>query len=459
MINTKNENYSLCKKIPIVLPKSISEHIDNKINIPDFYFEKIKKSLISAIPEEEIHKRLANLTSLTLELTQKCNLFCKYCAYSGIYKSRRVHQNRKMALSIAKKSVDLFFKQITSPIRFSRKNPLISFYGGEPLLEFENVIEVVKYVKYLNRKNDIEVNILITTNGVLLTKEKIKFLVNENIKIDISLDGPEREHNRFRLKANGNGSFSDVFNNIKYIKNNYPGYFAENVKFKITLHPEHDIFAIEDFFLTNDDIFPKKKVFINQVVVNEDMGDEVMFDLNSIRKNQWENFYKKGRNDSWFFKKFFFENMQIIFESKGTPTILEKSSFTGTCFPGGQKFFVDINGKILVCERGMEDFPIGNVNDGFDFNTIKHILVKWRKDILKRKCWECGFWYFCSMCFASNKKGKHFNITKIDCTRFKKSTEKRLGRFVEQMEIKDEIYSNHNNSINDFLDSLQPIRY
>lgn len=458
MISTQRETYEILKKIPLVLPSTLTKQLDSQIDVPDSYFKLIKKKLTGNIPEKEVYKNLSNTNSLCLELVQSCNLRCGYCIYSGIYNSHRIHQSGSMPYDTALKSVDLFYRQITSPYRTLRKVPILSFYGGEPLVLFNTLTKVVKYARELSRQYHRDIDFLLTTNGVLLEKGIIKFFVEENFVIDISLDGPEPEHDRFRLKLDGNGSFEDVFNNIRYIKKNYPGYFKEKIRFKITIHPLHDLSAIEDFFLANDDMFSERNVFISQVVIDDSLEKGTEEAWTQAKESQAETYYNEGKNQSWFFHKFFFESLDTRFQSKGTPFLRENLGFTGTCFPGGQKIFVDVNGRILICEKGMEKFPIGNVDDGFDIKVIKKIVIEWRKQIIKRKCWECDCWFFCPMCFAANITDNRFLITAGDCNRFIKRLKKRIKRYLEQKERNDEMAFKHHSTINGFLDSLRPLK-
>jgi len=454
MIKTKKETYSILKKIPLVLPQNFSRKLDSQINVTESYIDLIKKKLTANISDMEIYKKISNTNSLCFQLAQSCNLRCSYCIYSGIYKSMRVHQSKIIPFLTAKKALNIFFKQYSSSLRTSRKTPVISFYGGEPLLGFDTLVKITQYANKLKQKHNRDLDFMINTNGIILDKDKIKFFVKENFVIDVSLDGPKSEHDRYRLKYNGNGSFEDVFENILYIKSHYPDYFKDKIRFKITLHSMHDLLAIEDFFLSNNDIFSNRNVFISQVIIDDNLEKETKEIWSKYRENQVDNYYKNGSRDSWFFHKFFFESLDLRFQSKGTPLLTSNFSFTSTCFPGGEKIFVDANGQILICEKCMEDIPIGNVNRGFDTEVIRKIVIEWRKNIINRKCWECGYWYYCPMCFASNRKNNRFYLTREDCNEVIARIKKRINRYIEQKEMTDEMDSNNYNIIFDFLHSL-----
>ena len=98
------------------------------------------------------------LKQLVLQVTQQCNLRCEYCAYSGNYANNRVHSNKRMDFDMAKKAIDMFISR-------SSENPEInvSFYGGEPLLEFDLVKRCVLYSHEISEKRILH---NMTTNAV-----------------------------------------------------------------------------------------------------------------------------------------------------------------------------------------------------------------------------------------------------------------------------------------------------
>ena len=155
------------------------------------------------------------MRQLTLQVTQQCNLRCKYCAYSGIYKNNRTHNSRRMNWDTAKKAIDFFFKR-----NKSLSDIVVGFYGGEPLLEFELMKKCVEYAKSKNEGKRIKFNI--TTNGTLLSDEVVDFLVKENFSVSISLYGNAETHDINRKFSNGEGSFSLILKNIERIKERYP---------------------------------------------------------------------------------------------------------------------------------------------------------------------------------------------------------------------------------------------
>lgn len=125
-----------------------------------------------------------NIHQLILQVTQNCNLRCKYCVYSGSYVNR-VHTKKRMSVETAKKAVDFYHTHSGN-----LKTALISFYGGEPLLEMELIREIMAYADKVFSGKEIRYNM--TTNATLLSDEIIEFLHNNDVSLTISLDGPQK---------------------------------------------------------------------------------------------------------------------------------------------------------------------------------------------------------------------------------------------------------------------------
>lgn len=109
-----------------------------------------------------------NVHQLILQVTQNCNLRCKYCVYSGSYVNR-VHTKKRMSIETAKKAVDFYHKHNSN-----LENGLISFYGGEPLLEIKLIREIIDYSNKVFEGKKVKYNM--TTNATLLTDEIVDFL-------------------------------------------------------------------------------------------------------------------------------------------------------------------------------------------------------------------------------------------------------------------------------------------
>ena len=155
--------------------------------------------------------------NVTLEVTEKCNLRCKYCIYHPSHPEYRAFGHENMKWDVAKKAIDFFKKSIPK----MQKNRHIGFYGGEPLLEIELIKKAVSYAKEVFGEKKVNFNM--TTNATLLNMDIADFLVQNDFNITISLDGPRNIHNKNRIFANSNkGTFDLIMENIALIREKYP---------------------------------------------------------------------------------------------------------------------------------------------------------------------------------------------------------------------------------------------
>jgi uncharacterized protein len=392
-IQTKQSSYTLISGLGILVNSEIDGEFQSLYpSSTEVNEQKLIESLRTDLSDEEIETHISNCRNLVLNITEDCNFRCKYCAYSGIYDNIRIHSPKKMDLITAKNAVDMFFRNLDNKNRRLKINSIsIGFYGGEALLEFSLIKDIIEYARdrLAEKKLDnvFELQFHLSTNGYLLNnKEVLDFLIGNNIGIDISIDGPEEEHNKFRVTKDREKTWESIWENLDYIYNKFPDYYSKKVNFLVTLHPQHVFENIDRFFLENPERFDIKKLIINN--------------LSQI-------FLKEPYKKKWFSRKLFQTSRlktiksSVRLDSKfSLNRITSGSTFTAMCFPGEVKFFVSSDGNIHICERIKMDLPIGNVYDGLDYTVIKKIQRLWNEEIIRNRCWECPAVSFCHFCLA-----------------------------------------------------------
>jgi uncharacterized protein len=140
---------------------------------------------------------------VTLSLTHRCNLACRYC-YSG--RARKPD----MSLATAEKIVD-FALGITP----SGQSTDFCFFGGEPFLCFDLMKDITAYIREQQRARGKSARLSVTTNGTILTRSILDFVKQENVGLCISIDGPAHVHDLNRCWHDGRGSFAQVVHNLQ----------------------------------------------------------------------------------------------------------------------------------------------------------------------------------------------------------------------------------------------------
>lgn len=140
-------------------------------------------------------------------ITNKCNQNCVYCQA----KSPDSKLDGVMDFNIGRKAIEVAMQ---SPAR----NMTFEFQGGEPLLNFELVTEMINYSKELNRQYKKNIEYTIVTNLIALTDEKLQYLIDNNVSICTSLDGPEAVHNHNRKLRSGGNTYHQVKDSIQRIQ-------------------------------------------------------------------------------------------------------------------------------------------------------------------------------------------------------------------------------------------------
>lgn len=383
--------------------------------------EEMIRHLRAEPTDEELDNRLANCVSLILGVTEECNFRCRYCVYSGKYRGERTHTDKRMSLETAQKAVDFFFNLVNRPERRKKRYHIyIGFYGGEPLLEFDWVKQIIDYSEKAAQKSGLDRRLAIlyrlTTNGYLLDEEKADFFARNNILVDVSLDGPEIEHDKFRVHRDGHPTWKTVMKNLENIRLRHPNYYQECINYLITLHPGHDCPAIDSFFLENPTLFHEINLFFNQV------------SLTRLRPEELDKWRGLAPTDS---QLRFLQTTQDLPQKFRLKFRDIHTPLTAACFPGGERIFVDPEGHFKICEKAGRELPaIGHVDRGFDRQQIRQILREYNEEIIKHRCWDCQRWFLCRVCPANSSDNGGFTF---DCAD-ERPLRLLLKKFLEQQE-------------------------
>ncbi|MCL2284802.1 MAG: Cys-rich peptide radical SAM maturase CcpM, partial [Firmicutes bacterium] len=410
---------------------------------------KLRKIQHPDYPMLEYHLK-NSIAQLTMQITQSCNLFCSYCSYSGLY-NNRTHANKHMSYETMCKCVDFVMMHSRDLERIT-----LGFYGGEPLLALDNIMECVEYV----RENYPERNVFytLTTNGTQFTDECATFLQDNNFSVLISLDGPAFIHDQHRKFADGTGSFDTVMKAVEYLKEYFPALYKK-ISFNTVVSPGKDYKCIKDFF-DAETVFKDsttRTAMVNTLGTNEEISYDDAFFITYRREMMKLLLYSLGFLSLKSVSKMFYsEWIGLEHQRKQFDTYMEMPEVAhhgGPCLPGARRLFVDVNGNFYPCERVSETSSatqIGHIDTGFDIDKARKVLNI--GELTVDECLGCWNLIYCGICaaHADNETGLDKDTKLRSCAAMRATTLitmktlcllKEMGVNMEEVKLYEEVGS------------------
>lgn len=401
------EEYTFLEKclqgIECLASEKAPEKLQHLQSLGYFSSNRVKHVEVSS-PQESNFAVERAIRKLTLQITQNCNLRCKYCVYSGNPKMhQRSHTNRIMPVETAKKAIDFLYEHsIDSP------EVNIGFYGGEPLLHFSLIKELVAYVNEIFFGKKVTYNM--TTNGTLLTENMIEFFCENKIAVTVSLDGPKEIHDKNRVFKNGVGSFDTVIGKLTYFIKKFPE-FCNFLTLHMVVDPRNDYDLVYGFDPESIGL-PKYKLSCSMVELGDDdfamksEEDRKKIDDFNSHADYFHflvllarlNVYKVSNLPGSYLQLYnAIRRQEETFEP--TTPLLPIAIPSGPCIPGQSRLFVSVDGTFYPCERVSETsdvMKIGDINSGFNYSKIS--TLENVGSITEDACRNCWAFRHCSLC-------------------------------------------------------------
>jgi len=385
---------------------------ERKINITDI-----------SVDIDSVRDNLKKVKQIIFEGTQKCNLQCAYCTYeSGEYKySRQPGSSKSLTFDTAKRSINHIWDIIKDR---DNKELTIGFYGGEPLLNFGTIKKIVSYAKELLRGWSIKFTM--TTNGTLLNRQTIDYIINENFLIHVSLDGPQQSHDSKRTFKNSKGSYHKVMENLSLLKSVDEKYYRDQVYFSVVYSKDLPFENLFHFF-RNEELVNRNETKLGYVTSTDtSYYDKYPFDKELFDKSKERIFdsIKSKENEGKELlpiERAFCSQQHILKES------LLRREFTtlmGTCFYDS-RLYVDAVGGFHICEKINPRFQFGNAYDGFDFHKMVDITTQYVQ-LLKENCAQCEVRFICNKCYIHFAKDGSFQVSDEYCKKERLAIKKML---------------------------------
>lgn len=340
----------------------------------------------------DFKKRKTVVKALCLHIAHDCNLACKYCfAEEGEY-----HGNRSlMSYEVGKKALDFLIANSGN-----RVNLEVDFFGGEPLMNFQVVKDLVAYGRSQEKEYNKKFRFTLTTNGILLDDEVMEFANKEMANVVLSIDGRREVHDFMRPTRNGKGSYDLIIDKFKKMAElrNQTNYYVRGTFTHHNLDFSKDVLHLADMGF--------KQISAEPVVAPEDQDYAIteedlpkLFEEYDLLAREMVERERKGNGFQFF---------HFMIDMTGGPCLYKRLSGCGS---GTEYLAVTPWGDLYPCHQfvGMDAFKLGNVDIGIE-NTELVDEFKLCNVYAKDKCKECFARFYCSGGCAANSYNFHGSL-------------------------------------------------
>lgn len=377
--------------------------------------ELVKEGLLYTEDEYEFHPSFVNrepvIKALCLNVAHDCNLKCKYCfAKQGDFGGNA----ELMPLEIGKKAMDFLVANSGN-----RKNLDVDFFGGEPLMNWEVVKELVKYGREIEKPAGKNMRFTITTNGVLLDDEKIDFINEHMHNVVLSLDGRKEINDNMRLTVNDKGSYDVIVPKFQKLVSQRPKdkyYYVRGTFTRNNLDFSKDINHFADLGFELTSVEPVVDDESNPFALREE-------DLPKIFE-EYENYAAELAERQLKGEKLKFFHFMI--DLNQGPCVIKR--ITG-CGAGNEYISITPNGDIYPCHQfvGKEEFIMANLNDEkIEIPEDMREMFRNAHVYNKEECKTCWNKFYCSGGCHANAINFNGDIRKpyeLGCEMQRKRTE------------------------------------
>lgn len=349
---------------------------------------------------EMFAERPTVVKALCLHIAHDCNLACRYCfAEEGEYHGRRA----LMSLEVGKKALDFLIANSGS-----RRNLEVDFFGGEPLMNWQVVKDLVAYGREQEKIHNKNFRFTLTTNGVLLDDEVMEFCNKEMGNVVLSIDGRKEVHDFMRPFRKGAGSYDLIVPKFQKFaeSRNQDNYYVRGTFTHYNLDFAADVLHLADLGF--------KQISVEPVVVpptedyairEEDLP--IIFEQYDLLAKEMIKRHKEGRGFNFF---------HFMIDLTGGPCVYKRLSGCGS---GTEYLAVTPWGDFYPCHQfvGNEEFLLGNVDEGIVRTDLTCDFKKCNV-YSKKECSSCFARFYCSGGCAANSynfTGKINDVYEIGC--------------------------------------------
>ena len=357
---------------------------------------------------DQVKQRKTVVKALCLHIAHDCNLACKYCfAEEGEYHGRRA----LMSYEVGKKALDFLIASSGN-----RRNLEVEFFGGEPLMNWQVVKDLVAYGRQQEKLHDKHFRFTVTTNGVLLNDEIQEFINKEMDNVVLSLDGRKEVNDAMRPFRSGKGSYDLIVPKFQKLADsrNQERYYVRGTFTRNNLDFSNDVLHFADLGFKQMSIEPVVGDESDPYAIREEDIPKICEEYDRLAKIMIER-EKEGKGFNFF---------HFMIDLEGGPCVSKRLSGCGS---GTEYLAVTPWGDLYPCHQfvGQEEFLMGNVDEGI---TRPEIADEFRSCSVysKEKCRNCFAKFYCSggcMANAYNFHGTIHEAYDIGCEMQRKRVE------------------------------------
>jgi len=349
---------------------------------------------------EMFAERPTVVKALCLHIAHDCNLACRYCfAEEGEYHGRRA----LMSLEVGKKALD--FLIANSGLR---RNLEVDFFGGEPLMNWQVVKDLVAYGREQEKIHNKNFRFTLTTNGVLLDDEVMEFCNKEMGNVVLSIDGRKEVHDFMRPFRKGAGSYDLIVPKFQKFaeSRNQDNYYVRGTFTHYNLDFAADVLHLADLGFKQISVEPVVAPPTEDYAIREE-DLPIIFEQYDILAKEMIKRHKEGRGFNFF---------HFMIDLTGGPCVYKRLSGCGS---GTEYLAVTPWGDFYPCHQfvGNEEFLLGNVDEGIVRTDLTCDFKKCNV-YSKKECSSCFARFYCSGGCAANSynfTGKINDVYEIGC--------------------------------------------
>lgn len=374
--------------------------IENQSDLEEIVDEIVELREAQMLFTEDIYEKSIDafknretvVKALCLHIAHDCNLACRYCfAEEGEYHGRRA----MMSFEVGKKALDFLVANSGS-----RVNLEVDFFGGEPLMNWQVVKDLVAYGRSLEEPNHKKFRFTLTTNGVLLNDDILEFANKEMANIVLSVDGRKEIHDYMRPHRGGQGSYDEIIPKFQKVaeSRNQMNYYVRGTFTHHNLDFAEDVKHLADLGFKQISVEPVVAAESEEYALREEDIPVILAEYDKLAKELIQR-QKEGNGVNFF---------HFMIDLKGGPCVYKRLSGCGS---GTEYLAVTPWGDFYPCHQfvGQEEFLMGNVDTGI-VNTKVRDEFKSCNVYSKEKCKSCFAKFYCSGGCAANSYNFHGNI-------------------------------------------------